>query len=266
MNMTTSMMAHSAPAQLLLMEDVTRRFGGLTAVEGFTGHVGFGERVGLIGPNGAGKTTLFNLITGITGVSSGTVHFCGERVTGLAPDNLARMGVARTFQNLRVLPNMSVFDNVSIGALGVVGHSPWSSLLGRRTLSNRISKLTWQALERTGLCDQAGMLAANLSYGRRKYLEIARALALQPKLLILDEPAAGLNDTETAELAFFIRSLSDQGLSVMLVEHDMGFVMSLCDRIMVMASGRKIADGPPAHIAAHPAVLEAYLGTEEDEL
>lgn len=264
--MTTSVIDQSTSNPLLHIDNVTRRFGGLIAVEGFSGQVGRGERVGLIGPNGAGKTTLFNLITGITGVSSGTVHFAGELVTGLPPDKLARMGVARTFQNLRVLPNMSVFDNVSIGALGGVGHSPWNSLLGRRELSNRISDLTWQALERTGLCDQAGMLAANLSYGRRKYLEIARALALQPQLLILDEPAAGLNDTETGELAIFIRSLSDQGLSVMLVEHDMGFVMSLCDRIMVMASGRKIADGPPAHIATHPVVLEAYLGTEEEAL
>ena len=251
-------------SRLLELEHVSRRFGGLLAVDDFSGWLERGERVGLIGPNGAGKTTLFNLITSFTPVSSGTVRFNGELATGRTSHELARLGIARTFQNLRVLPNMTVFDNVSIGALGAVGHSPWDSLFGRRALSNRISELTWEALERTGLSVQAGLLAANLSYGRRKYLEIARALALQPKLLILDEPAAGLNDTETTELARFVRELSDGGLTILLVEHDMTFVMSLCERVMVMASGRKIADDTPERIGRDPAVLEAYLGIEEE--
>jgi branched-chain amino acid transport system ATP-binding protein len=250
---------------LIEIDNVSRHYGGLIAVGEFSGHIAQGERVGLIGPNGAGKTTLFDLITCYTKLTSGDVRFKGQSIASCKPHEVARLGVARTFQNLRILPNVTVFDNVSIGALGHIGHSPWNSLFSRRAISRRISELTMHALERTGLAPLAGELAANLSYGKRKYLEIARALALQPTLLILDEPAAGLNDTETAQLARFVRQLSAEGMTILLVEHDMGFVMSLCERVIVMASGRKIADGPPERISKDPKVLDAYLGSDTDD-
>ncbi len=248
---------------LVEIENVTRRFGGLVAVDAVTTKVEAGELVGLIGPNGAGKTTLFNLISGFTTLSEGVVRFKGEEIQGLKPHVIASRGMSRTFQNLRVFPNMSVFDNVSVGAVGKTGMSAGRAILGGGGRSEAISKATWEALERVGLTDVAGELAANLSYGKRKYLEIARALAMKPDFLILDEPAAGLNDSETAELARFIRSLNADGLAVMLVEHDMNLVMSICSRVVVLASGRKIADAEPDVVRADPAVLEAYLGVEE---
>jgi branched-chain amino acid transport system ATP-binding protein len=250
---------------MLEIEGLTRRFGGLTAVDDFGATIRAGELVGLIGPNGAGKTTLFNLISGVTPPSSGTVHFLGERITGLPPFEVARRGIGRTFQNLRVFPNMTVFDNVSIGAIGKAPNRIADALFGARgELAARIASDSMAMLERVGLAGVAGELAANLSYGRRKMLEIARALAAHPKLLILDEPAAGLNDSETSELAGFITRLRDEGLTIILVEHDMSLVMRICTRVIVLASGRKIADASPAEIQADDAVIDAYLGVEHE--
>jgi len=248
---------------LLTINGATRRFGGLTAVDSVSTTVAKGELVGVIGPNGAGKTTLFNLISGFTPLSAGEVHFKGRRIDGQKPFRIARLGIGRTFQNLRIFPNMSVFDNVSVGAAGMLGVNAAGAVFGGKARSEAISRRAWAALEQVGLQGLAGELAANISYGRRKYLEIARALAMEPELIILDEPAAGLNDTETRELAAFIKRLHGDGMTVLLVEHDMGLVMGICERVVVLATGRKIADAAPEVVRKDPAVLEAYLGVEE---
>ncbi len=253
------------PDPLLVVEGVSRRYGGVLAMDGVDLRVEPGELLGIIGPNGAGKTTLFNLITGFARPSSGRIHLRGRRIDRLPAHRIARMGVCRTFQNLRLSPTLSVFDNVSAGAIGAVGFPAWRAVLpgaGRRRQAI-VAGRTADALARVGLADRAGADAGTLSYGQRKYLEIARALATGPELLILDEPAAGLNETETASLARFIAELNAGGMTVLLVEHDMGLVMGTCRRVVVLAAGRKIADGAPDAVRADPAVQAAYLGDED---
>ncbi len=240
-----------------------RTFGGLKAVDDVSIAIQQGELVGLIGPNGAGKTTLFNLISGFTAPTSGEVRLKGERIDGLTPHDIAQRGIGRTFQNLRIFPNISVFDNVTVGAIGHENIGLGSILPWQKAKSDRITQKSFEALQAVGLLEEADQLAANISYGKRKYLEIARALAMQPDLLILDEPAAGLNETETQHLASFISRLHQEGRTIILIEHDMRLVMSICQRVIVLASGRKICDGTPDMVQKDTGVLEAYLGVDE---
>jgi branched-chain amino acid transport system ATP-binding protein len=248
---------------LLAVDRVSRYFTGVRAVDEVSCEIRSGELVGLIGPNGAGKTTLFNLIAGAVPPSAGMVRFAGHSLAGLDTAAIARRGIARTFQNLRIFPDVTVFDNVSVGAIGRHGASLAASLRpgGASRRDRAIADDTLAALARFGLSAKADLPAGNLSYGEKKLLEIARAVTTRPKLLLLDEPAAGLNPTETASLATLLEALRGEGITILLVEHDMPMVTRLCDRIIVLNAGRKIADGKPAAIRADPAVRAAYLGT-----
>jgi branched-chain amino acid transport system ATP-binding protein len=249
---------------VLQVEGLAKHYQGLKAVDDVSFAVNHGELVGLIGPNGAGKSTLFNCIAGATPRTAGSVVFNGKSIAGLNPARIARLGMVRTYQNLRIFPDITVFDNVSAGAIGRIGVSLLSTLvpfLGRKR-DEAIADATLAALKRFDLLAFADQPAGNLSYGQKKHLEIARALSLQPTLLLLDEPAAGLNNTETAELADRLRSLRQDGLTILLVEHDMPMVMRICDRIVVLDSGRKIAEGVPQAIRADAAVRAAYLGDD----
>ena len=251
-------------APLLRVAGLAKHFQGLRAVDDVSFDVRRGELLGLIGPNGAGKSTLFNCIAGAIPRTAGDVFFDGRSIAGLDPGRIARLGIARTYQNLRIFPDITVFDNVSAGAIGRIGMSLLGTLvppLGRRR-DEAIAEATLAALDRFDLATFADHPAGNLAYGQKKLLEIARALSLQPTLLLLDEPAAGLNDAETSELSGRLRRLRDDGLTILLVEHDMPMVMRICDRIVVLESGRKIADGVPSAIRADPAVRTAYLGDE----
>lgn len=255
----------TAPGERLLsIEGLHRNFAGLRAVDDFSCAVSRGELLGLIGPNGAGKTTVFNMMAGVLRPTSGRIRFEGQDITGMRPDRIARLGIGRTYQNLRVFPDITVFDNVSIGAIGRFGTSMIGTLLpfSERRRDACIAHATIEALERVGLFERADQPAGNLPYGQKKLLEIARALALAPKLLLLDEPAAGLNIGETEALSELVQGLGDEGLTVILVEHDMPMVMRVCDRIVVLDSGKKIADAAPGEVRADQAVRAAYLGDD----
>jgi branched-chain amino acid transport system ATP-binding protein len=249
---------------LLQASDVTIRFGGLTAVSNFNFAIRPHELVGLIGPNGAGKTTIFNMLTGVYKPTEGEIRIGGVSTRDMKPYEITRLGVARTFQNIRLFKDLSVLDNVKIGGHIHYKYSGTSAVLhtNRFHEAERLAEVeAFELLKIFGLASRADFDAKNLPYGDQRRLEIARALAAKPKLLLLDEPAAGLNDSETLELMKDIHDIRDRfDIAILLIEHNMELVMGICERIVVLNFGKTIAEGPPAVIRADAKVIEAYLG------
>jgi len=248
---------------LLEVEAVRKQFGGLVAVNDVSFSIRAGEIVGLIGPNGAGKSTTFNLVTGLLAKTAGQVRFRGEDITALRSRDIARRGVSRTFQHVRMMPGMTVLENVALGGYQRGSAGALRAMLRLdRAEERRLFREAERQLARIGMSDQGHELAGNLPLGRQRLMEIARALCSDPVLLLLDEPAAGLRHLEKQALAGVLRQLKAEGMSLLLVEHDMDFVMNLTDRIVVMEFGTKLMEGSPAEVQASPAVRAAYLGTE----
>jgi branched-chain amino acid transport system ATP-binding protein len=253
--------------KVLEVDGITLQFGGLVALDDVSFDIAEGEILGLIGPNGAGKTTCFNAVTGVYRPTRGDIRFNGASIVGKKRFEITQMGVARTFQNIRLFRSMTALENVLVGADARHRTGLFSALFRlprhRREEADGHDR-AMQLLRFMGIDRQADELAANLSYGDQRRLEIARAMATDPKLICLDEPAAGFNPAEKATLMELIRKVRDQGYTVLLIEHDMRLVMGVTDRIVVLEFGRKIAEGTPSEIRDNPAVIAAYLGVDED--
>ena len=249
----------------LQVRNLRKKFGGLLATQDVSFDVEKGSLTALIGPNGAGKTTLFNLITNLFPADSGTVHFDNHQLTGLSPSQIAKLGVIRTFQSARVFPGMSVLENALSGRHRLLKHGLASQLFwlpASRREEKALAEQAMALLDLVDLADQAHRPATELPMGEQKLLEVIRALMAQPNLLLLDEPAAGLNDTETAELSALLRAIQACGVTVLVVEHNMSLVMTIADQVIVLEAGRMIARGSPAEVQADRRVISAYLGEE----